>query len=138
MMNNILGGDKRHCDTIVGVGSHVKGEIICKGPSRISGKIEGEVIGDDLLLIGADAAITGEVTGNIIEIDGEVNGTIRASQKIVLNETARVQGDIQAPSVIVEEGARFNGKSHMPMEQAEIVSNVLELEDVTQSSEKSA
>jgi len=133
-MKNIM-GTSRNCDTVVGTGSQMKGELICKGPSKISGHIDGEIIGDDLLLIGPDAIVTGEVKGAIIEIDGEVKGTIHASNKIFLNETSKVEGDIHAPSVIVEEGAQFNGKSHMPLSNSQS-SNILELEDVKKTADQ--
>lgn len=102
------------CETLVGIGSHMKGEITCKGPSRIAGHVEGDLIGDDKLIISEEAVVTGKVSGKDIEIDGKVSGTITATDRIILRETARIEGDLYCPSVIIEEGAVFNGTSHMP------------------------
>jgi len=105
-----------NCDTIVGLGSCMKGEITCKGPSRIAGRIEGDLKGDDRLVIAKEAIIVGQVSAVEIEIYGEIQGTINATNRIILNETAKIDGDLHSPSVVIEEGAVFNGKSHMPIE----------------------
>lgn len=102
------------CDTVVGVGSSMKGEIVCKGPSRIAGKVEGQLLGDGRLLIAQEADIVGEISAAEIEIDGRVKGVITATDRVILNETAVVDGDLNSPSVVIEEGAVFNGKSTMP------------------------
>ena len=44
-----------------------------------------------------------------VVISGLVEGNIRASEQIVLHKTARVSGDLEAPIVIMEEGAQLNG-----------------------------
>ena len=102
------------CDTVVGVGSRMKGEIICKGPSRIAGAVEGQLVGDARLLIAQEADIVGEISAAEIEIDGRVKGVINATERVILNETAVVEGDLNSPSVVIEQGAVFNGKSTMP------------------------
>jgi cytoskeletal protein CcmA (bactofilin family) len=48
-----------------------------------------------------------------VVISGSVVGDIIASKKIVLHKTARVQGDLQTPTIVVEEGAQFNGNLSM-------------------------
>jgi len=102
------------CKTIVGAGSKMKGEINCKGVSQIAGEVDGNIIGDDRIIVGNDALITGEIIAKEIEIDGEVRGTITAHERIILNETAQVEGDLHAPYVTIEQGAVFNGSSTMP------------------------
>ena len=107
-------GGTDNCQTVVGAGSSLTGEITCKGPSRIAGKIDGQLRGDNKLILSQTADITGDVFASEIEIDGKVTGTITATERLVLNETAIVEGDLQSPSVVIEEGAVFNGKSTMP------------------------
>lgn len=124
------------CDTVVGVGSRMKGEIVCKGPSRIAGAVEGQLIGDARLLIAQEADIVGEVSAAEIEIDGRVKGVINATERVILNETAVVEGDLNSPSVVIEEGAVFNGKSSMPARAAQTgaadAANVLSLDIKTE------
>ncbi|MEL6111459.1 MAG: polymer-forming cytoskeletal protein [Pseudomonadota bacterium] len=102
------------CETLVGAGSRLKGEIVCKGPSRIAGVVDGELSGDNRIVIGKDAHVHGKIDALEIEIDGRVTGTINATQRVILNETAVIEGDLHSPSVVIEEGAVFNGKSSMP------------------------
>ncbi|MEL7017104.1 MAG: polymer-forming cytoskeletal protein [Pseudomonadota bacterium] len=117
------------CETLVGAGSRLKGEIDCKGPSRIAGVVEGELSGDDRLVIGKDAHVHGEVAALEIEIDGRVTGTITATQRVILNETAIVEGDLHSPSVVIEEGAVFNGKSSMPSPDQQSTSSTTEISE---------
>jgi len=102
------------CDTVVGIGSQMKGEITCKGPSRIAGHVEGELVGDDRILISKEAHVDGKISAVEVEIDGKVDGTISATTLIILNETAVVTGDLTCNSIVIEEGAVFNGTSTMP------------------------
>lgn len=124
----MYGKKNNHYDTIVGAGSHMKGEINCKGPSKISGHFEGELKGDDKIFVGLDAVIDGNIHAKEIEVDGTVKGTITSSERITLNESANVEGDLSAPSIIIEEGARFNGTSQMEKQSIE-TSNILTLEN---------
>ena len=47
-------------------------------------------------------------------ISGTVHGNVIAQQKVVLHKTAHVHGDIEAPTLVVEEGAKVSGKITMP------------------------
>ena len=134
IFDRFSGNQPAEADTIVGVGSRLKGEIVCKGPTRIAGAVDGDLSGDDRIIIAPEADITGTITATEIEVDGCVKGTIEAKSRIVLNETANVEGDIHAPSVIIEQGAVFNGTSHMPTSErsddttAEKADNVLSID----------
>ena len=140
--NNSMGskfGSTETCTTIVGVGSRMKGEVTCKGVSRIAGEIEGNLDGDDRIIIDKDALVTGQVTAGEVEIDGKVVGTVTASHRIILNDSAIVEGDLESPSVIIEEGARFNGKSNMPLtNEATDADNVHVIDVKSSDSEASA
>ena len=46
-------------------------------------------------------------------VSGSVVGNITAGRQIVLHKSARVQGDMSAPSLVIEEGAIFNGQLSM-------------------------
>ena len=45
----------------------------------------------------------------MVTVEGEVTGDLHGAEQVVLRKTARVQGNIQAPRVTLEDGARFRG-----------------------------
>jgi cytoskeletal protein CcmA (bactofilin family) len=44
-----------------------------------------------------------------VVVEGEVKGDLHGEEQVVLRKSARVQGNVQAPRVTVEDGARFRG-----------------------------
>ena len=53
------------------------------------------------------------IRSNTVVVSGSVVGNIIASRQIVLHKSAKVKGDMTAPSLIIEEGAIFNGQLSM-------------------------
>ena len=87
------------------------GEVCFKSMLRIDGHFSGNVTSSDGTLIVSTGA---EVTKAVIKvavakINGTVEGDILASKQLVLGRTADVRGQVAAPALVVEEGARFNG-----------------------------
>ena len=64
--------------------------------------------------------MTGNVVAQNAEIAGEVNGTIKISDVLILQPTAVIKGDIVANKLIVESGASFNGGCKMGVTMKEI------------------
>ncbi|MCI5048573.1 MAG: polymer-forming cytoskeletal protein [Aquisalinus sp.] len=102
------------CDTILAPGSQLEGKLTCKGPSRISGHVEGDLVADDHLIIGEGAQINGNVLGSTtVEVRGTVTGAVRAADRVVLRPGSLVDGEVECPSIVIDEGARFNGTTKM-------------------------
>jgi cytoskeletal protein CcmA (bactofilin family) len=97
--------------TILTSGCHFNGKLYCRGSSRIGGKIEGEIISEGLLIIEEGATILAEVKAEEAIIQGFVRGKIEAKGRVELCNTSRFEGDISSPTLIVHEGAQFNGRS---------------------------
>jgi len=77
-------------------------------------QVDGEIHGDihcSQLVVSKDATINGNVTAEEVVVRGKVKGIIRADQ-VVLQETAHVESEIFHKSLIIEQGARFDGQSH--------------------------
>jgi cytoskeletal protein CcmA (bactofilin family) len=77
--------------------------------------IEGEVHGRILLQghsarIGKAGSVTGEVCAASIIVEANVTGQLYASERVVLIQSAHVQGEIIAPRVVLEDGCKFNGR----------------------------
>jgi len=87
------------------------GEVQFKSMLRIDGHFSGQVTSSDgTLIISSGAQVTEAIIDvAVAKINGTVQGNINASKELILGRTARVTGQVTAPALIVEEGARFNG-----------------------------
>ena len=94
-------------------GSEFEGKLSFKDTVRIDGTFSGEISSDNTLIVGESGQIMATINSVCVVISGLVEGNIHASEQIVLHKTARVSGDLEAPSVIMEEGAQLNGALKM-------------------------
>lgn len=108
-------------DIILGKTSNLKGELNGVGVARVDGKFEGVVTVDGDLMVGPDGFLTAEVRVTNATISGKIKGNIYAEGKVELLATAIIIGDIVAKSIIIEEGARFNGRSQIVGVEEEFV-----------------
>jgi len=105
----------------VGAGTSLSGEVAFKAMWRIDGQFSGRITSEDgTLLIGAGAQVDANVEVAVATVTGTVNGDITATQRIELGRTARVKGNIQTPSLVIEQGAIFEGSCRMLQPIAEI------------------
>jgi cytoskeletal protein CcmA (bactofilin family) len=85
------------------------GNIVCDGPMRIFGRVEGDIHAS-YLAICSGAKVEGNVAAKNMIIQGAVKGVIRGNS-IVLRGAAEVEGDIFHMTLAIEEHARFEGAS---------------------------
>jgi cytoskeletal protein CcmA (bactofilin family) len=87
------------------------GEVCFKSMLRIDGHFSGNVTSPDgTLIVSTGAQVTNAVIKvAVARINGRVEGDIQATRELVLGRTADVEGEVAAPALVVEEGARFNG-----------------------------
>ncbi len=98
----------------VGNGTTVSGEATFKGMLRIDGHLTGRVSSQDgTLLIGTNGQVDADVEVAVATINGTVNGDIVATQRLEMGRAARVKGNIQTPSLMIEQGAIFEGSCRM-------------------------
>lgn len=83
------------------------GSIVSDGEIQLDGQVDGDVKAGSLI-IGEDAAVSGEVQAETVVIRGKVTGSVRARQ-VQLASTARIEGDIVHAALSVESGAFFDG-----------------------------
>jgi len=99
--------------TFLGVGTEFKGKIIFQGTLRIDGLVEGEIEGNDTLILGENGIVRGICKVGKAVISGKFKGEIFAEEKVTLKNNADVEGKIVTPSIMIEEGALFNGTCKM-------------------------
>lgn len=101
-----------------GTGTIITGDVSTEGDVRIDGKVTGSVVSKSKVVIGATGIIEGSILCQNGYIDGRVSGNIEVSELLILSKTAYVAGDIKIKKLVVEEGAKFNGKCSMGMSVA--------------------
>ena len=77
---------------------------------RIDGRVKGEVHCEQTVIVGESASIQAVIHAASIVISGEVKGDMAATNKITLQKTARVTGDLRTPGIVIEEGAKLEGR----------------------------
>jgi cytoskeletal protein CcmA (bactofilin family) len=93
----------------IGSDMSIVGNIECKGPAQVFGRIEGEVRASDLL-ISDGAHIEGSVVAQNVTVCGHVKGTIRAV-RVKLQNGGAVEGDIFHRTLSIDETSQFEGSS---------------------------
>ena len=83
------------------------------GAVRVDGQLEGEIVGDEVLIIGEPGQVNAEIEVGTVVVSGRVQGTITAKQRVELLRPSRVTGTIRTPCLVVAEGAVFNGNCEM-------------------------
>ena len=112
MLNNRqFGSAKSEETTIISRGVKIEGKITSSGNIRVDGEIQGDIFSESNITIGEDAKINGLINATVITIGGKVSGIVRAKDKLILNSKSNLKGDIFTKNLVIEEGARFDGKS---------------------------
>ena len=93
----------------IGSDMSIVGNIECKGPAQVFGRIEGEVRASDLQ-ISDGAQVEGNVIAQNVTVCGRVKGTIRAV-RVKLQNGGAVEGDIFHRTLSIDENSQFEGSS---------------------------
>ncbi len=99
--------------TLLGRGATFEGKLTFEGTVRIDGRFRGEVFTDDVLVIGEGAIVEAEVDVGEVIIQGTVIGNIKAKRSIEIHAPGRVKGDLHTPTLQVDKGVIFEGRSFM-------------------------
>jgi cytoskeletal protein CcmA (bactofilin family) len=98
----------------VGGGTVVTGEANFKAMMRVDGHLSGRVSSTSgTLIVGANGKVDANIEVAVAVIHGTINGDIIATQRLELGRAAKVHGNIQTPSLIIEQGAIFEGTCKM-------------------------
>jgi cytoskeletal protein CcmA (bactofilin family) len=99
--------------TLLGRGATFEGKLTFDGTVRIDGRFKGEVFSDDTLVIGEGAVVEAEIEIGEIIIQGTVVGNIKAMRSIEIHAPGRVKGDLHTPTLQIDKGVIFEGRSFM-------------------------
>lgn len=107
--NNLQNEQKAGSINIVGEGTEITGNLTTKGDIRIDGKIQGDVISQAKVVVGASGEVIGNIYAYSAELSGAVSGNITVGENLFLKMTAKVNGNILSNKLVIENGADFNG-----------------------------
>jgi cytoskeletal protein CcmA (bactofilin family) len=95
--------------TVIAQGTELEGKFICNDSVRLDGTIKGEVRISKRIVMGADGRVVGNIWATDAVIKGRITGDIHVTESLHLTESAVIEGNIAAKTMIVDEGARYNG-----------------------------
>ena len=123
---NIIKRNENSPPSLLSSDLFIKGNLTTTGDIQIEGEVEGNIKAN-LLTVGKNAKIKGELNIDELIVNGHVSGTIRA-KKVTLTSSAKVEGDIIHQNIAIETGAHFEGsieKSDNPLTKSDIKNNKL-------------
>lgn len=91
-------------------GSYIEGNIEAKSVKFNGSELKGNITVDDSFEANYQTKILGNIVAKRVEISGHVQGEIKASESLVLKNTAIVTGDLYSASISIEAGAQIEGK----------------------------
>jgi cytoskeletal protein CcmA (bactofilin family) len=103
----------------VGSGTVITGEASFKSMLRVDGRFSGRIASTGgALIVGSGGQVDANIEVAVATIHGIVNGDIIASDRIELGRAAKLTGNIQTPSLMIEQGAVFEGSCKMTQAKA--------------------
>ncbi len=100
-------------NALLGRGSEFEGKLTFEGTVRIDGKFNGTIVTNDVLVIGEGAKVQAEISCGTVIVHGEIVGNLKAKTAVELHHPARMKGNIETPSLMIEKGVIFEGQCKM-------------------------
>ena len=105
--------NKKQDITFLGKGTKFEGKLTFSGTIRIDGHFKGEISSDGNLIVGEEGVIEADIHISYMIIRGEIHGNIIADQRIDIHAPGKVFGNIQSPTVVMDEGVILEGTTRM-------------------------
>ncbi|MGD0504374.1 MAG: polymer-forming cytoskeletal protein [Steroidobacteraceae bacterium] len=99
--------------SILGPTLYFKGDLSAEEDLLIQGRVEGSITHTQRLTVGAQGTVKANIRAQLIIVEGTVDGDLQADKSVFVKDTAKVCGNIYAPSVSISEGASFSGNIDM-------------------------
>ncbi len=99
--------------SLIGPGMRVVGDCDADGAIRIEGTVQGDVRAGKAVVVGKDGVVEGDIFTQDAVVAGTVRGTLRAESRLELQATSRIEGEVIAARMQLEEGAVLNGSVQM-------------------------
>lgn len=100
----------------VDAGTRFRGELEFETTFRVEGKVEGTVSSNGTLVIGEGGEVDGDIRVGQLFVSGVVRGSVKATRRIQLCAQGKAFAELETPSLVIEDGAIFDGRCSMTRE----------------------
>jgi cytoskeletal protein CcmA (bactofilin family) len=108
--------------TVIARPSKIEGHVSGSGEIVVNGAVTGTIDATGMVKVAQQGSVEATVHGKIVTVAGTVAGDISADERIELEPSARVDGNLTAPRILIQDGATFRGQVNMkePVRQANV------------------
>ena len=100
----------QNVQTMIGADAKIKGPVLLEEGIIVYGEINGDIETKGPVRIAQNATIDGNIKGSDIKVGGTVNGSIYSNGQVILGKKSILKGDIIYRKLLIEDGAQFEGK----------------------------
>jgi cytoskeletal protein CcmA (bactofilin family) len=93
-------------------GTSFTGDLSFEGTIRIDGNVSGSIRTHDILIVGESAVIRADIRAGAVQIHGQVVGDVSCSGRVEICPGGRLEGNLETPRLVIEDGGFFEGRSH--------------------------
>lgn len=105
--------EESEIDTVLAEDIDFVGSLSFDDSLMIKGKFQGEICAQGDLYVGPNAQVEATVEANLVSVKGGIKGNVKARSRLELFSSSSLEGDITTPSIIMENGSKFNGHCAM-------------------------
>ena len=91
---------------------YVEGTIQSLKKMVVSGTVDGTIFCDNEIVVSETGQVKGKIEGNIVLVAGKINGDLLVHERLEVNLTANIKGEVQVPSgkLLIQEGAKLDAQ----------------------------
>jgi cytoskeletal protein CcmA (bactofilin family) len=98
----------------IGKSITIKGDLSGDEDLVVEGNVQGKIeLPNNQLTIGPNGNVAADVAAKAVVIVGKVSGNVTGTERVEIESTGAVDGDVRAPRLVVQEGAILNGTVEM-------------------------
>ena len=99
--------------TIVGQGAKLEGTVVSAGSLRIDGQVKGQINADGDVTLSPQSQVEADIRAQNVQVAGRFKGSIVVKGRAEIARGGRLEGNLTSKTLVVEEGAVFQGQSIM-------------------------
>ena len=100
-------------ETVIGEGASIEGTVRSDRSIRVRGAVQGEIESKQQVVVEESAKVSARISAEHVTVLGEVDGSIECSGRLEIASSARVTGEVSASTLVIQEGAFFEGNLRM-------------------------
>ena len=105
---------------MIGEGTTVRGTIEADGDLRVAGLVNGNIRCKGKVIVAQTGKISGDLNAEEADVAGQIKGQVAIQRKLSLRQGCEVEGDIFTKSLLIEDGALFEGRCIMRESSASV------------------